>query len=129
MKCKECKKFMTMGNTDETGMGVCSFPNSYFPVNTNDECVYTLNPYTCGDCDRLGNDFACFTCRAEDSAYHNGGLCGGFIDKQEVAIESAITEWIRRGIDVHSKITSILESIDIDKLPTEENLRKDRISI
>lgn len=124
MKCRECKKFITIENTVETNMGVCSFPECYFPVNVNSECVYALKPYTCSDCDRLGEDWACFTCRAEDSAYHSGHLCGGFIDKKELVVEEAITEWFIRGFDVKSKLNDILDNINLEELPIEENLRK-----
>ena len=124
MKCRECKKFITIENTVETNMGVCSFPECYFPVNANNECVYALKPYTCGDCGRLGEDWACFTCRAEDSAYHGDHLCSGFIDKKELVVEEAITEWFIRGFDVKSKLDDILNNINLEELPIEENLRK-----
>lgn len=124
MKCIECKKFITIENTEKTGTGVCSFPECYFPVDVNDNCIYTLKPYTCSNCDRLGEDWACFTHRAEDSAYHGDNLCSGFIDKKEIAVEDAITEWFIRGFDVKSKLNDILNRIDLEELPIEENLRK-----
>ncbi len=84
MKCGECKYKWNFGNTEETGVAVCSYPASHMPVNVNDDCHFLpeAKELKCGDCDRLYEDFACYGYTEEDSAMTNGKLCWGFIDKK-----------------------------------------------
>lgn len=109
MICKNCERCVRIGNTEEAGQGICSFPNEYIPVDINSECLFAPKPYTCGDCDRLDSDAACMTCRAEDSAYHREHLCGGFIDKKEVAILDGLIDWKLRGYDVKQKLEELIQ--------------------
>ena len=94
MNCnKECKYFSSIANTDETKMGICRFTEGYESVQLDKLCPFTPRDWepTCADCDRLGNDFGCMTCRAEDSAMHNGHICCGFIDIAEADFMKALT--------------------------------------
>lgn len=117
IKCKKCQSFCSIGNTDTTGQGLCSFPGSYFPVHREDNCHLRPGELKCADCDRFGNDTACMTCDAEDSAYHNGHLCVGFIDRNEVAIANALMMMRMRDMDYHAKIQKILHDVDNAALP------------
>lgn len=83
-----------------------------------DTCIYYPKEYTCGDCDRLDNDFACMTCKAEDSAYHGQHLCSGFIDKHEENVRQAIFDWYLRGYNIQEKVDTIIEEVKnvIDRL-------------
>lgn len=95
MKCKDCKYKNNVTNTDETGCAICSYPSSWFPVHIDDNCHYILEKkeLTCGDCARLGEDFACLDCLAEDSAYGDDALCSGFVDKKEEELSKILMFW------------------------------------
>ncbi len=100
MKCKSCRRFKLVSNTNETGQGICTYPDSWLPVAENDECHFELSgEVKCKDCDRLGCDFACMTCQEEDSAMHGEQLCAGFIDKCALDVQRAIAIWKARGWD------------------------------
>lgn len=117
MQCFKCKSFVHIGNTAETGCGLCSFNSSFFPVHKDDKCHLQPGELRCIDCDRFGNDTACMACQAEDSAYHNGHLCAGFIDAHETIITNALLIWRMRGEDYHTKIQEILDKVDTAELP------------
>lgn len=117
MRCYKCKSFCTIGNTAETGQGLCSFTGNYFPVHQYDQCHLRPGDLQCKDCDRWGNDTACMTCAEDDSAYHNGHLCPGFIDRNEVVISNALMLMRMRGFDYHAKIQEILQNVDEAELP------------
>ena len=89
LHCGECEKCFKLG--DGSGHGVCSVPESYFPVEKNDECVYLQHPAkTCVMCSHFGTDFACMTATATDSA------CGGFEDKLEMDVMNILFQWFLR---------------------------------
>ncbi|MBQ8806455.1 MAG: hypothetical protein IJZ68_08380 [Bacteroidaceae bacterium] len=117
MRCFECESFREIGNTAETGCGLCAFSESFSPVHQYDECHYRPGELKCIDCDRFGNDTACMTCAAEDSAYHDGHLCAGFIDRNETVITNALMKMRMRGVDYHAKIQELLKEVDDAKLP------------
>lgn len=80
MQCgKQCLYFLEVANTKETKQGICAIGDSYEPTKAGAKCPLDIQPYTCSNCARFGNDAACMTCLAEDSAYHHGELCSGFI--------------------------------------------------
>lgn len=124
MRCKQCQSFRTIGNTDETGQGLCSFTSSFFPVHKDDECHLKPGELKCIDCDRFGNDTACMTCDAEDSAYHHGHLCGGFIDRNVSVITNALMMMRMRGMNYHEKIQEILQCVDNAELPGQPRIEK-----
>lgn len=113
MKCKDCQSFQEIANTAECGKGICTFPCSYFMVDMNDDCHFMpSSEVRCGDCHRLLIDTACLTCMPEDSAYHNGHLCGGFIDAQEIALAKSISIWKARGWDYHEIIQKVIQEVE-----------------
>jgi len=116
-KCKECARFLNIENTKETGMGLCSFPNSYFEVNQENDCVYIPKSYVCGDCARLHFDDGCMTCQENDSAYHNGHICGGFIDRRQENVEDALYDWKLRGYDIDAILNKIKYQVNSSELP------------
>lgn len=117
MKCKDCKHCKYIGNTEETRQGLCNAVLSYFPVVIDNQCVFKPKRYKCGDCDRLYNDTACFTCRPEDSAYHKNKLCAGFIDKKEVDVMNALVDWKLRGYNIEEKLEKVLKEFKENKIP------------
>lgn len=107
--CRECEHFQRIANTDECGMGLCAMPDSFFPTKLNDSCHLEPDPVIrCRDCDRLYNDTACLTVDPNDPIEHDNHICGGFIDKHEVAVETAISTWMVRNEDYHAKIEKII---------------------
>ena len=122
IKCEDCQYCLKLNNSAEAKHGICSYPETYFPVNLMDACIYYPKEYTCGDCERFGNDFACMTCKAEDPAYHSQGLCSGFIDKHEANVRQAIFDWYLRGHNIQEKLDTIMAEVEdlIDKLPKAE---------
>jgi len=109
MKCIECKHLNRIANTDETRQGICGYPMSFFPVCVDEECKYALAPYTCKDCDRFGNDWACMTALEDDPVDSEYGMCWGFIDKKESEVFSALAEWTLRGYDIQEKLDKVLK--------------------
>ena len=90
LRCGECEKCFKLGGDGEHG--VCSVPESYFPVTTDQECVYLSNPpRTCEMCSHFANDFACMTAEETDPA------CSGFHDKLEVDLMNILFQWFIRG--------------------------------
>lgn len=122
--CKDCQSFQEIGNTAETGHGLCSFTGNFFPVHQSDACHLRPGELKCIDCDRFGNDTACMTCEAEDSAYHNGHLCAGFIDRNESVISNALMIMRMRGVDYHDRIQEILQCVDNAELPGQPRTDK-----
>lgn len=74
MKCKNCKYRKNIANTSETGSAICSYSNSWFAINIENNCYFIpeKKKLTCGDCSRLTEDTACFGCSEGDSAIYNG---------------------------------------------------------
>lgn len=124
IKCKACQSFCEIGNTAETGHGLCSFTGNYFPVHQEDACHLRPKELRCVDCDRFGNDTACMTCAAEDSAYHNGHLCAGFIDRNESVIANALMVMRMRGVDYHAIVREILQTVDTATLPGQPRVEE-----
>lgn len=116
MKCNQkCSFFEPIGNTDETGMGICCFCECCESVSLNEPCQYDAPKYTCGDCLRYEvEDSACYTSLATDSAYITGHrcephLCPGFIDKRELQIDGMVHSWIANGLDVREELNRVMK--------------------
>ena len=109
--CSDCQRFMELANTAETGMGICSYPNEFFQVKADGECIFELGPYSkCGECHRQENDDACFTTTPDTNAILNDGhLCPGFISLADVKVEEAIFEYFSRGLSPRAEIDKILK--------------------
>ena len=113
MRCKDCKYKNNLTNTDETGSAICSYSSSRFPINIEDNCHYIPEKkLTCGDCARLGEDFACLACLAEDSAYNNDKLCSGFIDKQEKEFSKILMFWKVHGFYDRDNINRMIDEFE-----------------
>lgn len=114
MKCKDCQYKINIKNTDETGMALCSYPDSYFPITIEDNCHYIpeKRKLTCGDCSRLGEDTACMGCCADDSAEEDGELCSGFIDKKEEEFNKILMFWKVQGFYNRDRINEILDEFE-----------------
>ena len=114
MKCKDCKYKNNIANTEKTGSAICSFPSRWFPVNIDDNCHYIpeKKKLTCGDCSRLGEDFACLNCLEEDSAYNDDGLCRGFVDKQEEEFSKILMFWKVHEIYDREKINELINKFE-----------------
>lgn len=124
-KCKNCKFFQEIGNTNATGAGLCTVSNSYGATNKENKCplfysrqidfkdLYKLQSnLKCRDCDRFGVDYACFTCKEDDSAWGKGNLCAGFIPKQLEEVESILFTWYVQGLNVREILSDSLEKIE-----------------
>ena len=106
MKCKECEKYWKIADPQN---GVCSLPQSYFPVNADDECHYKNNkPLTCKDCDRFDTDAACMTVSENDPVND----CPGFIDINQAAIEQAMLNMFARGRYSREVMMDLIESFE-----------------
>ena len=114
MQCKNCKYKMNIGNTEETGSALCSYPESYFPVQVEDNCHYIpeKKELTCGDCARLGNDFGCAGMSEDDSAFYRDSLCSQFIDKREDAFMEILMFWKSQGMYKREKINELIDSFE-----------------
>lgn len=114
MKCKDCKYKKNIANTEESGCAICSYPNSWFPVQIGDNCHYIPEKVelTCGDCARLGEDTACIGCIAEDSAEDDGELCAGFIDKREEELNKILMFWKVQGVYNRDKINGLIDEFE-----------------
>lgn len=112
--CRDCKYMLKIDNTDETGQGLCTFQPCYEPITLDTRCKFLpeTSELRCGDCDRLGKDFACFTCSEEDSASPNGHLCAGFIDKKKVDVMNALSFWKMHNIYSREKVLKILDEFE-----------------
>ena len=95
MQCINCKYRKNISNTEETGSAICSYSNSWFPINIEDNCYFIpeKNELTCGDCSRLTEDTACFGFSEDDSALYNGQLCRGFVDEREAEFKQILMFW------------------------------------
>ena len=120
MKCKGCPKYAPIATP---GHGVCMSPMSYFPTCSEDTCHFfngLSDELTCGDCDRLNNDTACFTCEAKDSAMHGDHLCSGFIDRREETIMNIFYEWFLTDQLSRARIDELYDRTKDFKLPWED---------
>ena len=124
MQCEKCQSFVPIQNTGTTGQGLCSFVPSYFPVHKSDKCHLLPDALKCKDCNRFDTDTACFTCSPDDSAYHNGVLCSGFIDKNETLIMNALMIMKMRGIDYHAATAKLLQIVDEATVPGQPHENK-----
>jgi hypothetical protein len=100
LNCYNCKYFKRIANTDETGMGVCSFSASFDPVDVEQikktGCPYQIKkcPITCGDCNHFAeNDPACFTADEFDDASD----CAGFVSFDFQKAEGILTKLVLKG--------------------------------
>ena len=114
MKCKDCKYKNNVANTEETGNAICSYPSSWFPVHLDDNCHYIpeRKELTCGDCARLGEDFACIGCFAEDSAYDDDELCSSFADKKEEELNEILMFWKVHDFYDREKINGLIDKFE-----------------
>lgn len=114
MKCKDCKYKNNVANTAETGCAICTYPSSWFPVHIDDNCHYIPEKMelTCGDCSRLGEDFSCSDCLAEDSAYNDDELCSGFVDKKEEEFSKILMFWKVHDFYDREKINDFIDKFE-----------------
>lgn len=112
--CRDCKYMRKIGNTDETGHALCTFPSSFQPTTLDTRCVFL--PETaelrCSDCASFRNDFACSTCAAEDSAMSDGELCAGFIDEHENELYNILAFWKLHNFYSRERINRILDDFE-----------------
>lgn len=124
LKCKDCKYRINIKNTNETGSAICSYVGSWFPVNIEDNCCFIpeKRELTCGDCARLDEDTACFSCSEDDSTIYNGQLCGGFIDKRKEELNDILMFWKVQGLYDREKINKLMNDFEqeYDKLTKQE---------
>ena len=111
MKCKDCKFRRDIANTEECNKGICSYPDSWFPIGLDDECHFIpkAEELTCGDCWRLGNDYACLGCSPDDSALTDGKLCWMFVDRKEDEFTAILTWWLVHGLYEKEKILELID--------------------
>lgn len=113
MKCKNCQRFKEIENTSSTQQGLCTYPDSWMPVQTEDECHFQVSgEIKCQDCDRFNNDMACMTCEKDESAVAYGLLCPGFIDKHMIAVRAAIAAWKARGWDYKVLVEQQIQAVE-----------------
>ena len=114
MQCKDCKYKWNIGNTDETGYAICSYPDMHMPVNVNDPChfILTQRSLKCGDCENLYEDTACMGCQPEDSAYHNGKLCKDYRDKKEAELSEILSFWKSRNYYDRNRIERLIDEFE-----------------
>ena len=109
LKCKDCKYFM-----DGDNMQLCQRTASWEITKPDNDCKY-LPPkqeLTCGDCDRLSNDFACIGYVAEDSAMDNGRLCSMFIDRKEGELWEILSFWKAHDMYDKAKILKLIDDFE-----------------
>ena len=114
MHCKDCRFLNNVGNTEETGIAMCTYPSMWFPTGLDDECHYLpeAKELTCGDCANLGEDFACSGYSADDSAYDGDRLCSGFSDKRIEDLWSMMVFWKQHGIYDRDKVIEALDKYE-----------------
>ena len=88
--CKDCDKYWKFGGNDDKG--VCSLPESYFPVDAEQPCVYlNKKKKTCERCSHFRNDTACFTADKDDEA------CVGFEDILDGELMLILFQMLKNG--------------------------------
>ena len=114
MKCKNCKYRKNIANTSETSSAICSYSNSWFPINIENNCYFIpeKRELTCGDCSRLTEDTACFGCSEDDSALYNGQLCRGFVDEREAEFKQILMFWKVQGFYDREKINKLIDEFE-----------------
>ncbi|MCM1506719.1 MAG: hypothetical protein NC177_06245 [Ruminococcus flavefaciens] len=106
LKCKDCKKYV---NTATEGHGVCSLPNSWFPVESENDCHYLSGAeIKCKDCGRFGADLACITADENDCADD----CMLFIDIEEENLHGIFWKWLQRGTYSREKIMELCDEFE-----------------
>lgn len=114
MKCKNCKYRKNIANTSETGSAICSYSNSWFPINIENNCYFIpeKKELTCGDCSRLTEDTACFGCSEDNSALYNGQLCRGFVDEREAEFKQILMFWKVQGFYDRERINKLIDEFE-----------------
>lgn len=114
MKCKNCKYRKNIANTSETGSAICSYSNSWFPINIENNCYFIpeKKELTCGDCSRLTEDTACFGCSEDDSALYNGQLCRGFVDEREAEFKQILMFWKVQEFYDRERINKLIDEFE-----------------
>ena len=109
--CRNCEYFKTPASDDHS---ICSYNESWFPVEDEDTCHMPGMPheFTCGDCSRLGEDMGCAGCSEEESAYHDGKLCRGFRDRREDELWDILSFWLVNGMYDRTKINQLLDHFE-----------------
>ena len=104
---------------DDGKHGVCSLPESFFPVTKDDTCHYLNDEKpTCKQCSHFKNDFACMTATADDT------VCCGYHDKLEDELFQIFVEWLQHGKYSRQKIENFcveFEQTDIFKFITQHS--------
>lgn len=114
MKCRICKYKQDIGSTKETGAALCARNTAYFPVKVEDSCHFIpeKRELLCRDCERFGEDFACFTQRETDPVYEEGEMCTGFIDRKEQMFKEILLFWKVQGLRDRTEIEKMLNEVD-----------------
>ena len=114
MKCKDCKYKKNLANTDECNKGICTYPESWFPIDLNDDCHFIpkAEELKCKDCWHLYNDFGCFMCDEEDSAFYDGKLCRMFDDLKKDDFSSILMFWMIHGLYDREKINEMIDDFE-----------------
>lgn len=102
--CKDCEKYTSTQNKED---GICSLPYSWQPAKAETNCPYlNAKKYYCKDCCRFGNDYACLTAHAYDSAEG----CRGFDNKILNDMSNNLWELQLRGENIDEVIKKLVES-------------------
>ncbi len=114
MKCRNCKYKNDVANTGECNKGLCSYPTSWFPIDLDDDCHFIpkVEELKCKDCWHLHNDYACFSCDEEDSAYDDGELCWMFEDLKKDDFSAILMFWKTHGLYDREKINEMLDDFE-----------------
>ena len=103
--CRNCEKYWKCGGDGNDG--VCSMPNSFFPVKADQECVYLFTEkVTCKHCWHYANDTACMTCEADDDP------CVAFDDVLENAFLNILFSWLKQGTYSREKNQKLCDSFE-----------------
>ncbi len=133
MICRNCKYRANMGNTDECGMIICSYPASWFMSGIDDECHFIVRPGSrrprCGDCVNI-DDRGCWGCLPKEEIYHtdkdgNEHPCDGFYAKYEDQFRDALVFWLETGLKNKEDIIRLIEEFDEEQRQIRRDIEGD----
>ncbi len=114
--CRDCKYRMNIANTEETGVAICSKPNSCFVVNIDNHCHFIPKKrrYTCYDCLSYGNDPGCLGMRPDEEPYwgEDEHLCHAFEEKYTNELYDILTAWYELGLYDRDKIIGMIDDFE-----------------
>ena len=130
-KCGEqCKYYW---GTATEGHGVCSAPESFFPVCDGDNCPYIPHStmgecgLKCKDCTNI-DDFSCMTCDPEDSIIHShisykgevlGSICCGFDWELKERFFRCLQDLYSKGVRYKDIIETWAEELEEKRIKPE----------